>query len=325
MLRNSVTVLKSVVGFLELYVATLTYAVITIGLINSDYLMVEGGLKVAIVAIFMELLKHHQLGYSTVSIPLVLATPGIIILFYLIEAPSAFTSFISYILLTVLAATISKASSSDVLTATLTRSVPIFYAATAYTLLRQPLGYIQNNLAVATICSSLFTLLTIFVLAGNHSKPLDKSSFTTAVKHLRMLEKPLRVLKTFHILLSAIKYRIKRSTTLIVETLLSLENLYRSTASITLMGYDKVVTSTETVSVTFDQAMFSISIRILSLVRRLGARSKELEASLEELIHRIAQYVELLQNSLESSLLLLLSAMSILILISVIAYVLLFI
>lgn len=305
---------RFLVNSLELYATVVAYLAVTVGLLELDYLTVELGLKGAAASIFAGLLKSERFGRSTVLASA--ATSAGITLFYLIGFPNAVVSSSSYILLTVLAVITAKiiSGSSEILYSLLSKSVPLFYAATTYALLSPSLDKSRAGLVLPIVCSALFVLLAVLAPRGTLRVGLLNVLSVLATKYLKGVGS----------VPSAIRIIVWKRVAATLAGLLSIKKkalfVVRKCA---LKALGVLLPAWRGATTDLDRAMLAMGMCALSLVRSLWGRSRRLETSTGALTHKLSRAVELLQESLESSLLLLLFAMSVFVLVSLIVYVLL--
>lgn len=299
---------------LEMYAAIMAYVAVSVGLMTSDYLAIEGGLKAAVVSMFIGAIRCGQGGGYASAISLAVMASVIVVLFYLIGLPGSLASAVSYLLLAVLATAASRVGAGGSLSALLVRGIPTFYAASAYAFLTRPWDSFQNGLKIFFACSILFALLSVLTSLETTRRPLVKGLLYITTKHVKTLRRVSRVFKSFY---------SRRDLASAIRTLSAIGKVHQLAVSVLASGYRKVVVCVGAISAVSDRVILSVSERILYLTRSLEATSRGLEVSLGAVVSRISHGLEMLQNSLESSLLLLLSAMSVLVLIAVAAYVLL--
>lgn len=305
---------RLLVNSLELYATVVAYLAVTAGLLELDHLAVELGLKGAAASIFAGLLKSERFGRSTVLASA--ATSASIALFYLIGFPNAVVSSSSYILLTVLAVITAKiiSGSGEILYSLLSKSVPLFYAATAYAHLSPSLDKSRAGLVLSIACSALFVLLSVLAPRGTLRVGSVKVLSVLAAKYLRGVG----------FVSSTARIIVWKRVTVTLSGLLSIKKkALFAVRKGALRALGVLLSAWRGATTDLDRAMLAMGMYTLSLVRGLWGRSRRLETSVGALTHKLSRAVELLQESLESSLLLLLLAMSVFVLISLIVYVLL--
>lgn len=312
--------IKPIAGLLEIYVATMAYVAVTVGLTTSDYLAVEVGLKAAMVSMFIGAIGYQQDGDNASAISLAIMASVIMVLFYLIGLADGLVSITSYLLLTVLATAASKVSAGGPLNSLLVRGIPTFYSASAYAFLTHPWDSFQEILKIFVACLVIFALLNVITSLVTSRRPLVKDFLYITTRYIKAPRKASGAFKILRTYLNAI-YSYRDATP--IRTLSAMGCIHQLTVLTLVSGYHKVIASIRAVSMMSDRVAQSVVARILSLTRLLEDKSRGLEVSLGTIVSRVAHAIELLQNSLESSLLLLLFAMSILVLIAIVAYLLL--